>query len=133
MKKEKTKEILEKDYFNDLNKIKETIKENRNKAMVYVNSEMVLTYYEIGMIINERKTWGSKYIEKLSQDLNEYGRGYSYESLKKMARFADDFSRDEIGLQVVTQIPWGTLVTVISSQSVSQIQYIIILTNCERI
>ena len=127
MNEKKNNEIFEKYYFNDLKRIKETIKENRNKAMVYVNSEMIMTYYEIGTIINKRKTWGSKYIEKLSQDLKEYGRGYSYESLKKMARFADEFSRDEIGLQAVTQIPWGTLVTVIipKSNSHSEMLYYI--------
>ena len=48
------KEMLEKDYFNDLNKIKETIRQNQNKAMVYVNSQMIMTYYQIGTIINER-------------------------------------------------------------------------------
>ena len=70
---------LEKSYFDDLNKIKETIKVNQNKAMVVINSAMILTYYQIGTIINKRKTWGSKYIERLSNDLKEYGRGYSYE------------------------------------------------------
>ena len=34
-----------------------------------------------------------------------------------MSQFADEFSRDEFGLQVVTQIPWGTLVTVIIPKS----------------
>ena len=33
------------EYFNDLAKIKETITENRNKAMVVVNSAMIITYY----------------------------------------------------------------------------------------
>ena len=65
------KEMLEKDYFNDLNKIKETIRQNQNKAMVYVNSQMIMTYYEIGTIINQRKTWGSKYIQNLASDLKE--------------------------------------------------------------
>ena len=51
------KEILFNDYLSDLNKIKETIRQNQNKAMVYVNSQMILTYYEIGTIINKRKTW----------------------------------------------------------------------------
>ena len=53
----KTKEltILEKDYLNDLNKIKETIRTNQAKAMVVVNSAMIMTYYEIGTIINQRK------------------------------------------------------------------------------
>lgn len=71
MNEKKKDEILEKDYFYDLNKIKETIRQNQNKAMVYVNCQMILTYYEIGTIIKERKTWGSKYIERLSNDLKE--------------------------------------------------------------
>ena len=41
--KEKNNEFLEKDYFGDLQKIKETIRRNQNKAMVYVNSQMILT------------------------------------------------------------------------------------------
>ena len=81
MLNEEKDEILEKSYFNDLKQIKETIRQNQNKAMVVVNSAMILTYYEIGTIINKRKTWGSKYIEKLSQDLKEYGKGYSEQNI----------------------------------------------------
>ena len=78
------KEIETKEYFNDLNKIKEKIRQNQNKAMVYVNSQMILTYYQIGRImLNERKTWGSKYIQNLANDFKKYGKGYSYEQLKK--------------------------------------------------
>ena len=115
----KTKEItiLEKDYLQDLNKIKETIKTNQNKAMVVVNSAMIMTYYEIGRIINERKIWGNKYIERLSNDLKDYGKGYSCEQLKKMSQFAKEFSENEIRLPPVTQIPWGTLITVILPKS----------------
>ena len=110
-----TKEItiLEKNYLNDLNKIKETIRTNQAKAMVVVNSAMIMTYYEIGTIINQRKVWGNKYIERLSDDLKEYGKGYSYENLCRMSKFAYNFSNDEIMSQPVTQIPWGTLATVI--------------------
>ena len=62
-----TKEItiLEKDYLNDLNKIKETIRTNQAKTMVVVNSAMIMTYYEISTIFNQRKIWGNKYIERL--------------------------------------------------------------------
>ena len=51
------KENLDKDYFEDLKKIKETIAQNRNKAMVVVNSAMIITYYQIGTIINQRNEW----------------------------------------------------------------------------
>ncbi len=87
--------------------------------MVIVNSAMIMTYYEIGTIINKHKTWGSKYIQKLSEDLKEYGGGYSFENLRKMAQFSLVFTKDEIWLQPVTKIPWGTLVTVILSKSKS--------------
>ena len=113
-------EILEKDYFNDLNKIKETIRQNQNKAMFYVNSQMILTYYQIGTIINERKTWGSKYIQNLANDLKEYGNSCSFRNLKYMSQFAKEFEENEIRQQVVAQIPWYTLVE-ISQQAVGQI------------
>ena len=84
--------ILEKDYLTDLNKIKEAIRNNQNKSMVVVNSAMIMTYYEIGTIINQRKVWGSKYIENLANDLKEYGNSYSFRNLKYMSQFAKEFS-----------------------------------------
>ncbi len=63
--------ILEKDYLDDLNKIKQTIKSNQAQAMVFVNRTMILTYYQIGKIINQRKKWGNKFIERLSIDLKD--------------------------------------------------------------
>jgi len=108
------KEILEKDYFNDLNKIKETIRQNQNKAMVYVNSQMIMTYYEIGTIINQRKTWGSKYIQNLANDLKEYGNSYSTRNLHYMSQFAENFNEDEIMHQPGAQIPWRTIIEIMS-------------------
>ena len=87
--------------------------------MVVVNSAMIMTYYEIGTIINKRKTWGSKYIERLSNDLKEYGKGYSVQNLKFMSQFSKEFKDDEIGLQAVSQIPWGTFAIVIMQKSKS--------------
>ena len=117
MKKEENHNILGKEYLNDLNKIKETIKQNQNKAMVYVNSAMILTYYEIGTIINKRKTWGSKYIEKLSSDLKEYGKGYSTRNIEFMSQFANSFSKDEFTKHIVSEIPWGSIITIMQNQN----------------
>ena len=112
-----TKEItiLEKDYLNDLNKIKETIRTNQNKAMVVVNSAMIMTYYEIGTIINQRKVWGNKYIERLSNDLKDYGKGYSRANLFEMMKIANEFNLEEIIQQSVGQIPWGSLVKIMQN------------------
>ena len=102
------------DYLNDLKRIKETIRDNQNKAMVIVNSAMIMTYYEIGTIINQRKVWGSKYIERLSNDLKEYGKGYSVRNLIYMAKIAEEFSYDEIMHQPGAQIPWRTIVEILN-------------------
>ena len=117
MIKEKNNEVFEKDYFKDLQEIKEAIRTNQNKAMVIVNSAMIMTYYEIGTIINKRKTWGSKYIKNLANDLKEYGKGYSYDQLKRMAQFANEFSVQEIGAQPVPQIPWSSIIVIMKKSS----------------
>ena len=117
MIKEQENEVIEKNYFHDLQEIKETIRTNQNKAMVVVNSAMIMTYYEIGTIINKRKTWGSKYIKNLANDLKEYGKGYSYDQLKRMAQFANEFSVQEIGAQPVPQIPWSSIIVIMQKSS----------------
>ena len=66
-----------------------------------------------------RIPWGSKYIQKLSEDLKEYGSGYSIRNLERMAKFSNEFSYEEIFEQVVRQIPWGTLITIIIPKSKS--------------
>ena len=108
---------VEKSYLKDLTKIKETIKENRYQSLVVVNSAMILTYYKIGTIINERKEWGNAYVKRLAQDLKEYGRGFSYEQLHRMSRFASVFSDNEIMSQPATKIPWMTIIEIMSKSS----------------
>ncbi len=106
-----------KSYLADLQTIKNTIQENRYKALVVVNSAMIVTYHKIGTIIKERKEWGNKYIQRLADGLKEYGKGYSYEQLHRMVRFASIFAKDEIMSQPATQIPWMTLNEIISKSS----------------
>lgn len=113
MTKEK-ETLIEQEYFIELQKIKETIRQNQNKAMVIVNSAMIITYYEIGTIINEKKVWGNKYIERLSNDLKEYGKGYSFRNLKYMSQFANTFSSVEIRQLPVAQISWRSIITIMS-------------------
>lgn len=111
-------QILDKNlYLNDLAKIKETIKKNQSNVIYIVNSAMIITYYQIGTIINQRKEWGNKYIRKLSIDLAEYGKGYSYDQLKRMSRFANWFTITEIRAQPVPQIPWSSIIEIMNKSS----------------
>ena len=130
MVKAKENTIIEKDYFTDLQKIKETIRNNQNKAIVVVNSAMIITYYEIGTIINKRKAWGSKYIKNLAGDLKEYGKGYSISNLKYMAQFSNEFTTNEISHQVGGQIPCRTIIEIMQkSKSHQEMLWYIYQTN----
>ena len=108
---------LGKEYYDYLFKIKETINENRATAMVVVNSAMIISYYRIGTIINERKQWGDKFIKRLSKDLSSFGSGYSYDQLKRMSRVAHCFDESEIRAQPVPQIPWSTIIEIMNKSS----------------
>ena len=110
-------EIIDKNYFSDLQEIKDSIRENRNKALVVVNTAMIVTYHKIGTIINKRKKWGEKYIQQLAEDLKEYGKGFSYEQLQRMSKFASIFNENEIMSQPVTQIPWSSIIQIMSKSS----------------
>ena len=119
-------ELIEKDYILDLQRIKETIRQNQNKAMVYVNSQMIITYYQIGTIINERKKWGNKYIERLSNDLKEYGKGYSTQNLYRMSQIAGEYTYEELFSQPAREIPWYTLIEItIKSKTHEEMLYYI--------
>lgn len=106
MIKTKENEVIKKK-LDDLKTIKDTIKINQSKAMVFVNSVMIKTYYKIGTIINKRKEWGNKYLNKLVNDLKEYN-GMSLANLKSMSLVTKTITKDEFNSQPVSQIPWAT-------------------------
>lgn len=104
-------------YFDDLQEIKQKIQNARTQTMVMANSTMIVSYYQIGEIINKRKSWGTKYVQKLADDLKNYGVGYSFDQLMRMSQFAATFTKNEILEHPVPKIPWGTIIKIIQKSS----------------
>jgi len=105
----KTMLINTKDYVAVVEKIKEQITLARQRTLLHANVELIRLYWGIGKIINERKAWGSKFIETLAFDLKisfPTVRGLSFRNLKYMSQFAKIFNVLEIGQQPVAQLPW---------------------------
>ena len=100
-------------YESELMLIKSKIKNTYKKVAYTVNTSIVLLYYEIGGYINSHKKWGSKYIQNLANDLKDEV-GMSYRNLQYMRRLNEEFSYDEIMHQFGAQIPWRTLIEIIS-------------------
>ena len=110
-KKELINGINEQEYLEELNIIDKRIEETYKQVYAYSNPKLIMLYYDIGVYINKHKTWGSEYVKRLSKDL-KHRKGMSYDSLKRMSQFANEFTLEEIREQVVPQIPWGTLIEI---------------------
>ena len=75
-----------------------------------------MLYYRIGVVINEHKSWGNKFIENLAADIRisfPECRGFSVRNLKYMSKFAATYPDTEFVQQSVAQIPWGHVVTLL--------------------
>lgn len=57
------------EYLSVIENIKKEIKDAQYRATIHVNSDLLLLYYDIGTVINEYKTWGNKFIDNLSYDI----------------------------------------------------------------
>lgn len=98
------------EYLSIIENIMHEINAAQYRAAVHVNADMLLLYYDIGCVINEHKTWGSKFIDNLAADIRlafPKSKGYSVRNLKYMAKFAETYPEREFVQQVVAQIPWG--------------------------
>ena len=101
------------DYGPWLAELKARIHASQQRAARSVNSELVLLYWQIGRdILNRqgREGWGSKVIERLSQDLrNAFPemKGFSRANLLYMRAFAEAWPDPQMVQQAVGQLPWG--------------------------
>ncbi len=96
-------------YLSIIENIKTKIGSAQFKAAVSVNRELVMLYYNIGLIINENKAWGNKFIENLAKDIKlafPNSTGYSVRNLKYMAKFAAEYPDGEFVQEVLAQITW---------------------------
>lgn len=107
-----TEHTNEQGYQDWLNQLKTHIRSSQQRAILAVNRELVLLYWQIGKDILQRQTeqgWGAKVIEKLSKDLSaEFPeiKGFSTRNLKYMRKFAQEWQDFEFVQAVLAQLPW---------------------------
>ncbi len=113
------------EYLDLVQMIKQEIKRAQYKSALSVNKEMIMLYHSIGRLINERKSWGNKFIENLAADIRlsfPEVKGYSVRNLKYMAKFAATYENEQFVQQAVAQIPWGHTVVLLDKISDSVIR-----------
>ncbi len=109
------------DYPTLLADLKSRVRSAQVRAATSANRELILLYWEIGRAIlaaQEREGWGAKVVDRLAADLRrEFPemRGFSPRNLKYMRRMAAAWPDDAFVPQVVAQIPWGHIRTVLDA------------------
>ncbi len=111
---------LSKEYKQWIVELKGKIRSAQIKAAISVNSELIRLYWDLGKMISEKENvWGSKLLERISNDLkSEFpdAGGFSVRNLKYCRQFYNYFSNSSqavnelsldklpIGQQVVAQL-----------------------------
>ena len=112
MSKKKTPIKLPSDYADSVLAIKDRIRSAQYEALKAVNKELILLYWDIGKMVEERQkenSWGKSVIEHLAQDLQaEFPgiKGFSSRNLWRMRDFYRTY-RDQGKLPpMVAEIGW---------------------------
>jgi predicted nuclease of restriction endonuclease-like (RecB) superfamily len=103
------------EYQSLLQKIAGRYEQGRTNITVYVNTEIVNTYWQIGQYIVEfeqggssKAAYGTGLLENLSKDLSlAYGKGFSLSNIKRMRQFYTVFP---IGATLSHQLNWSMIV-----------------------
>ena len=115
--------MINKHYVSVVESIKEQIRSAKHKAILNANKEMLILYWNIGRIINEHSTWGSKFLRNLSDEIkNEFpsAKGFSVRNLQNMVKFFRQYPEIEIVQTVAAQIPWSQNLEILRVNSQEQ-------------
>lgn len=118
-------DIFSADYAKVVSEVISGVRNAQQRALLSVNRELVLLYWNVGNIILERAEWGNKFIENLSADIRkEFPEltGFSLRNLKNMRRFAEAYPSKQIVQQLVAQIPWGHILHLMERVSDTDVQ-----------
>lgn len=84
---------------------------------------MLILYWNIGKVINEHSTWGSKFLNNLSSEINNEfpsSKGFSVRNLQNMVKFYREYPEIEIVQTVAAQIPWSHNLEILRVKSQKQ-------------
>lgn len=100
--------------------IRALIESARAQMVIQVNQALVLTYWQIGKTIktevldDDRAQYGAAILKQLAERLtHDYGNGFSYSSLTRMAKFYAILPEEGIVATLSQQLSWSHFVELI--------------------
>ena len=96
-----------------LAEIRALIEDARRQVAHAANAGLTIAYWRIGKrllvenLTDGRGAYGQQILASLAQQLErEYGKGFSYSALTRMARFAEQFPNEGILVSLIQELTW---------------------------
>jgi predicted nuclease of restriction endonuclease-like (RecB) superfamily len=94
--------------------VSEIIENRKYRMQATANSEATIMFWEVGQYVNsiildaKRAAYGKQIVAILSQQLQEkYGKSFELTNLRRMMRFAENFTNYEIVATLSPQLSWS--------------------------
>ena len=97
-----------------LNELSQLIEQSKQQVSVQANSAVTILFWQIGFRINEtilqnkRAEYGKQIVPTVSAQLeNKYGRNFTEKNVRRMLRFAEQFTDNQIVVTLSRQLSWS--------------------------
>lgn len=97
-----------------LNELSQLVEQTQQQVIVQNNAALTLLFWQIGFRINEtilqnkRAEYGKQIVPTLSAQLEtKYGRSFTEKNLRRMLRFADQFSDKQMVVAFSQKLSWS--------------------------
>ena len=106
--------ISENELFNELSQL---IEQSKQQVAVQANSAVTFLFWQVGNRINQeilqnkRAEYGKQIVPTVSAQLeNKYGRNFTEKNVRRMIRFAEQFTDSQIVVTLARQLSWSHFV-----------------------
>ena len=97
-----------------LNELSQLVEQSQKQVIVQNNATLTLLFWQIGFRINEtilqnkRAEYGKQIVPTLSAQLEtKYGRSFTEKNLRRMLRFAEQFSDQQMVIALSQKLSWS--------------------------
>lgn len=102
------------------------MEQSQEQVIVQNNSVLTLLFWQIGFRINEiilqnkRAEYGKQIVPTLSAQLeNKYGRNFTEKNVRRMLRFAEQFTDRQIVVTLSRQLSWSHFIELLPESSIT--------------
>jgi predicted nuclease of restriction endonuclease-like (RecB) superfamily len=114
--------IIENDLFNELSQL---IEQSKQQIAVQANSAVTILFWQVGNRINQnilqnkRAEYGKQIVPTLSAQLeNKYGSNFTEKNVRRMLRFAEQFTDSQIVVPLSRQLSWSHFVELLPLKTI---------------